>query len=159
MKFNRNNGLTLIELLVVIAIIGILSSSGVYVYKNFTSIGKKNVTLENHNLAVNFITLSLLRCQDSKGYFQVNPSGVYSGPQTCSTPLEDLPSIFQSHFTNEGFNNSYNKKFPQFDILDTLEPPLGVTLLSFSSELKILRLSTKFSQEEDILVSDIKDIR
>jgi hypothetical protein len=70
-----------------------------------------------------------------------------------------LPSIFQSHFTNEGFNNSYNKKFPQFDILDMPEPPLGVTLLSFSSELKILRLSTKFSQEEDILLTDIKDTR
>jgi prepilin-type N-terminal cleavage/methylation domain-containing protein len=159
MKFKNNDGLTLIELIVVILIISILSSSGLYFYKNFTSLGKKNVTIENHNLAVNFITVSFLRCQDSKSYFQVKSSGVFSGQQSCSTALEDLPSIFQSHFTNEGFNNSYNKKFPQFDILDMPEPPLGVTLLSFSSELKILRLSTKFSQEEDVLVSDIKDIR
>jgi len=159
MKFKNNDGLTLIELIVVILIISILSSSGLYFYKNFTNLGKKNVTIENHNLAVNFITVSFLRCQDSKSYFQVKSSGVFSGQQSCSTALEDLPSIFQSHFTNEGFNNSYNKKFPQFDILDMPEPPLGVTLLSFSSELKILRLSTKFSQEEDVLVSDIKDIR
>jgi prepilin-type N-terminal cleavage/methylation domain-containing protein len=159
MKFKNNDGLTLIELIVVILIISILSSSVLYFYKNFTNLGKKNVTIENHNLAVNFITVSFLRCQDSKSYFQVKSSGVFSGPQSCSIALEDLPSIFQNHFTNEGFNNSYNKKFPQFDILDMPEPPLGVTLLSFSSELKILRLSTKFSQEEDVLVSDIKDIR
>ena len=159
MKFKRNNGLTLVELLVVIIIIGILSSTGVYFYKNFTSVGKKNVTIENHNIATNFIISSFLRCQDSKSYFQVKSTGVFNGPQSCSTALEDLPSIFQSHFTNEGFNNSYNKKFSQFDILDMPEPPLGVTLLSFSSELKILRLTTKFSQDEDVLVSDIKDTR
>jgi prepilin-type N-terminal cleavage/methylation domain-containing protein len=159
MKFKRNKGITLVELLVVILIIGILSSIGLYSYKNFTSLGKRNVTIENHNTAVNFITASFLRCHDPKNYFQVKSSGVFSGQQPCSTALEDLPSIFQSHFANESFNNSYNKKFSQFEILDTPEPPLGVTLLSFSSELKILRLTTKFSQEEDILLTDIKDTR
>ena len=49
MKLKRNKGLTLVELLVVILIIGILSSLGLYSYKNFTSLGKRNVTLENHN--------------------------------------------------------------------------------------------------------------
>lgn len=159
MFFNKKRGFTLIELLVVVTIIGILSSLGIYVFKNFTTLGKERVTISNHETAVEVINAMLVHCQNVSNKFEVQPTGFFSGPQPCNTPLENLPSIFQSHFTNEGFKNPFNKKFPQFDILDTDKPPLGTTLFTFSPSLKILRLVTNFSDTEALLVTDIKDDR